>query len=157
MTQNETKNKTKRNGDRHKRHRPPPKKSPRRPPLAKKKSTRRSQSRTKIATPTASAKPAETRKSEVWLKLKFRSWRWILSKNRQNRSYPQGVNVRWKFTTIRQIFLQSSPKCQYLRLVFRRYLFRPSINTGRHFLAASIARSSAEVFPLIRAHLVAQL
>ena len=36
-------------------------------------------------------------KNEVWLKWKFRSWRSILSKNRQNRSYPRGVNARSKF------------------------------------------------------------
>ena len=34
---------------------------------------------------------------EVWLKWKFRSWRSILSKNRQNRSYPRVLLTTSKF------------------------------------------------------------
>ena len=39
----------------------------------------------------------KTRKNKVCLKWKISSWRWILSKNRQNRSYPRGVNDHSKF------------------------------------------------------------
>ncbi len=39
----------------------------------------------------------QNKKNKVCLKWKFRSWRFILSKNRQKRSYPRGVNVRSKF------------------------------------------------------------
>ena len=39
----------------------------------------------------------KTRKNKVCLKWKISSWRWILSKNHQNRSYPRGVNVCSKF------------------------------------------------------------
>ena len=58
-------------------------------------------------------------KNEVWLKWKFRSWRWFLAKNHQNRSYPRVFSATLKFalnSPLRGIFLRSPMNCKWNEL-----------------------------------------
>ena len=64
----------------------------------------------------------KTRKNKVCLKWKISSWRSILSKNRQNRSYPRGVNVRSKFLVCSLFFFAGGRRVWRLMNVVWRHV-----------------------------------